>query len=140
MTTTARRALLLALAITAVVVGTWAYFAPAHWHATFPGFGRHWLPVLGPYNEHLVKDVGGMYLGLMALSLAAATRPADTFVVRIAGTAWTVFNVLHLTYHLQHLGMYQPSDQILNVIALSLPTLAGAALLLPARTPKTAKT
>lgn len=130
-TTTARRAVLLLLATTAALVGIWAYFAPAHWHATFPGFGHHWLPPLGPYNQHLVKDAGAMYLALLALTLAATWRAADTFTVRLAGTAWTVFNTLHLIYHLQHLGMYQPVDQALNAITLSLVTLASAVLLLP---------
>ncbi|MEO6090747.1 MAG: hypothetical protein ABIQ18_47360 [Umezawaea sp.] len=138
MTTTARRATLLVLATTAALVGTWAYSAPEHWHATFPGFGHHWLPPLGPYNHHLVKDVGALYLALLALSLAAAWRAADTFTVRLAGTAWTVFNSLHLVFHLQHLGVYEPVDQALNVITLSLVTIAGAVLLLPGGTvPKT---
>ncbi|HEX6342555.1 hypothetical protein [Umezawaea sp.] len=133
MTTNARRIVLLLLALTAAVVGSWAYLAPVHWYSTFPGFGRRWLPVLGPYSEHLVKDVGAMYLGLLGLSLAAAWRATDTFTVRVAGVGWTVFNVLHLAYHLQHLGMYQPIDQVLNAVALSSFAVAGAVLLLPAR-------
>jgi hypothetical protein len=139
MTPTARRAVLLLLAATAAFVGFWAYFAPEHWYATFPGLGHHWQPVLGPYNPHLAKDVGAMYLGLTALSLAATWRTTDTFVTRLTGGAWTVFNVLHLIYHLQHLAMYQPLDQALNVISLVLVTIAGAALLLPARREQTAK-
>ncbi|MCS7478624.1 hypothetical protein ACFFQW_13635 [Umezawaea endophytica] len=133
MTTSSRRVVLLLLAVVAASVGCWAYFAPVHWYDTFPGFGHRWLPVLGPYSEHLVKDVGAAYLGLTALSLAAAWRAADTYVVRIAGAGWTVFNVLHLAYHLQHLGMYQPVDQVLNVVALVSIAIGGAVLLLPAR-------
>jgi hypothetical protein len=133
MTTSYRRVVLILLGVTAAFVGSWAYFASESWYATFPGFGHHWLPVLGPYNQHLAKDVGAMYLGLMALSFAAASRPGDTFVVRIAGAGWTVFNVLHLAYHLQHLGMYQPVDQVLNAVSLSLFVIAGAVLLLPRR-------
>lgn len=134
MTTSSRRAVLLVLAVTAAFVGFWAYFASESWYATFPGFGRHWLPVLGPYNQHLVKDVGAMYLGLTALSLAATWRAADTFVVRMAGIAWFVFSVLHLIYHLEHLGVFEPVDQALTVISLSLFVIGGAVLVLPAKT------
>ena len=133
MTTTTRRTVLVLLALSAALVGPWAYFAPENWYATFPGFGHHWLPVLGPYNEHLVKDVGAMYLGLLALSLAALGRATDTYLTRTTGAAWTVFNTLHLTYHLQHLGMYQPTDQALNAITLSTVTIASALLLLPTK-------
>ena len=134
MTTSTRRVVLLLLGVTAAFVGTWAYFAPESWYATFPGPGHHWLPVLGPYNQHLAKDVGAMYLALTALSITTATRPQDTFTTRITGTTWTVFNTLHLIYHLQHLNMYQPTDQALNAITLSLLTIASATLLLPHKT------
>lgn len=54
-----RRILLAFLLLTGLVTGAWAYVAPMSWYTTFPGFGLSWLPQLGPFNEHLVKDVGG---------------------------------------------------------------------------------
>jgi hypothetical protein len=68
-------------------------------YQSFPGFGRHWLPVLGSYNEHLARDVGAMYLGLMILSVGAVMRISDDYLVRLTGASWTVFNALHLIYH-----------------------------------------
>ncbi|MEV2231814.1 hypothetical protein AB0H69_25060 [Streptomyces phaeochromogenes] len=44
---------------------------------------------------------------------------------------WLVFNVLHLSYHMQHLGMYGTRDQVLNVVTLTLLVLSSAALLVP---------
>lgn len=105
--------------------GGWAYFAPGNWYSTFPGFGRSWLPQLGPFNEHFAADVGAAFLAYAMLSLIAFVRAGDVRVARVTGLAWLVFNVLHLSYHLTMLGMYDTSDQVLNVIGLS------AAVVLP---------
>ncbi|MCP9276274.1 hypothetical protein [Mycolicibacterium arenosum] len=133
--TTVHRILLALLAVTGVLVGSWAYFAPKHWYDTFPGLGLRWLPQLGPYNEHFVKDVGAFYLGLTVLSVCAFVYIANATLVRVAAGAWTVFNLLHLVFHVQMLHMYEPRDQVLNVIALSTVLLVSLALLLPQRAP-----
>ena len=133
MTATVQRVLLLVLAVVAVSIGGWAHFAAAGWYATFPGLGMSWLPRLGPYNEHLVKDVGSFYLGFAALSLAAAWRPRNTALVAATGVAWVVFSVPHLVYHLRHLEMYDGVDRVLNVVSLSAFVVAGALLLLRPR-------
>lgn len=128
-----QRALLCVLTVTGVSTGLWAYLAPRHWYDTFPGMGLTWLPQLGPYNEHFAKDVGAMFLALALLSVLAAVHVANTTLVRITGGAWTVFNVLHWLYHMQMLHMYEPRDQVLNAVALTVITLVSARLLVPAR-------
>ncbi|MDQ0775292.1 hypothetical protein QF026_003758 [Streptomyces aurantiacus] len=122
------------LAVTALYTGAWAYFAPKQWHATFPGFGMSWLPQLGPYNEHLAKDAGAMFLALAALTAVALSSVRNNRLVQTTGAAWLVFNVLHLSYHMQHLGMYGTRDQVLNVVLLSVLVLSSASLLVPAST------
>jgi hypothetical protein len=97
---TLQRLLLGYLALTGGVTGVWAYAAPRHWYDTFPGLGMSWLPPLGPYNEHFVKDVGAFYLGLTALSVLATVYVANATLVKVAACAWTVFNALHLILHL----------------------------------------
>jgi hypothetical protein len=124
-----RRFALVSLAVIGAYTGFWAYFAPRHWHDRFPGFGRSWLPQLGPFNEHLAKDAGAMFLALTVLSLIALRYVHNDVLVRTAGLAWLTFNVLHLTYHLQHLHMYGTFDKILNVITLSVAALLSIALL-----------
>jgi hypothetical protein len=47
MTVTTRRWTLGILAALATYVGPWAALAPENWWDTFPGGGRHWLPMLG---------------------------------------------------------------------------------------------
>jgi hypothetical protein len=133
MKSTLHRALLGLLAATGVVVGGWAYAAPRHWYDTFPGMGLSWLPQLGPYNEHFVKDVGAMYLALALLSVFAAVHLTNTTLLRVTAGAWTVFNLLHFIFHMQMLHMYDPRDQILNAIALSAVLVASVVLFLPIR-------
>jgi len=137
MTIPRRRALLVFLIVVAIPLGLWAYFAPESWYTTFPGFGHRWLPPLGPYNQHLVKDVGSWFLALTVLSALALTAAANDAVIRLTAATWLTFNIFHLVYHIQMLHMYQPVDQVLNMIALGLLTLVSAALLIPVRTRET---
>lgn len=125
-----RRTLLGLLVVTGLVVGGWAYLDPAGWYATFPGLGRHWLPPLGPYNEHLAKDTGALYLALAVVTCGALRRSAGAGTVRAVAAAWTVFNALHLIYHVPHLHVYDTVDQVLNVVGLGGLLAVSASLLL----------
>lgn len=121
------------LALTGLYTGGWAYLSPQSWYENFPEFGLSWLPQLGPYNEHLAKDDGAMFLALVALAVIAMCHIRNNRIVQTAGAVWLVFNVLHLIYHLQHLDMYGTRDQVLNVITLSALVLLSVPLTLPAR-------
>ena len=61
------RASLWFLAVNGAVVGIWALFFPQAFYDSFPGMGRSWVSVDGPFNEHLVRDVGGSFLSLAQL-------------------------------------------------------------------------
>lgn len=130
-TVAADRTCLVVLGLVGVYVGGWAYFAPLAWYRSFPGFGLSWLPALGPYNEHLAKDTGAMYLALTVLSALALWRIADVVLVRVTGASWLVFNVLHLGYHVPMLHMYGLRDQVLNMVGLGLVVVLALALVLP---------
>lgn len=119
-----RQVVLAVLALSAADVGVWAELDPSDWYRSFPGLGMHWLSVLGPYNEHLSRDVGGLYLALLVLSVGAMFRAKDTYLVRLTGGAWAAFAIPHLIYHSAHLDMYGIRDQVLNVV-----TLGGTVLL-----------
>ena len=64
------------LSVTPPFVGAWAPAAPSSFYADFPFPGRHWVRLLGPYNEHLVRDVGGLYLALLVITVWAIAKPA----------------------------------------------------------------
>ena len=134
MTPTLQRTLLLVLAATGAYTGPWASIAPRSFYDSFPGLGRVWIAVDGPYNEHLIRDVGATYTALLVLSLLAAIslKPA---VVATAGWTWLTFGTLHLSYHLPHLGDLDRTDQVLNVVALGGSFVLAALLVLPQRAP-----
>lgn len=133
MTLIVHRGCLILLTIVGLSLGVWAYFAPLHWYSTFPGMGMNWLPVLGPYNEHLVTDVGAMFLALGVLSALAVYYLRNRPVVVITAISWSVFNVLHLIYHLGMLHMYGARDAVLNGVGLGLLLAVSLVLLIPAR-------
>lgn len=120
------------LALSAAFVGGWAQFAPEAFYEYFPLPGHHWVSGLGPYNEHLVRDVGGLYLALLMISGWTVVRPREeTF--RASGLGWTVFSIGHLVFHLGHLGMFPVLDQVGSAVTLGGTLLLGAALLVPVR-------
>lgn len=124
-----RRLVLGLTVVIAAYVGVWAQFFPDAFYTSFPGFGLHWTDVDGPNNEHLIRDVGSLYLALGAASVAAFfTR--EVVVSRVVGLAWAVFGVLHFVYHLLHLPTALV-DLVGNVVSLGLTALCGILLALP---------
>lgn len=121
------------VALTSAYVGCYAYFATGSWYANFPGLGLRWLPQLGPYNEHFAKDVGAANLAFTALALVALANVRKPVVVQLAGAALLVFNVLHFVYHMTMLHMYEPRDQVLNVVTLALLVVVSVILVIPSR-------
>jgi hypothetical protein len=117
-----------ALAGSAGVVGLWAATAPRAFYDSFPWPGHRWVSALGPYNEHLTRDVGGLYLALLALSTWAAVRPSRD-LLRVTGVAWLASGIPHLGFHLGHLAMFDPVDQIEMATSLGATVLAAGALL-----------
>ena len=60
------------LGLVGLFVGTWATFFPRSFYDDFPaGSGHAWVAADGPYNEHLVRDVGALNLALAAVAIAA---------------------------------------------------------------------
>ncbi len=127
------RSVLALLGGSGAVTGGWAYAAPRRWYDTFPGLGMSWLPQLGPYNEHFVKDVGAMFLAMAAVTAVTFVLVANQTLVRVIAVMWLVFNTLHCVYHLSMLQMYNTRDATVNGILLPLAVLAAAALFVPVR-------
>jgi 2-alkyl-3-oxoalkanoate reductase len=134
-------AALLYLMLTGLLVGVWAQFAPRSFYDAFPGLGFAWVSVDGPYNEHLVRDVGGLNLALAVLAVVALVTGRRS-VTRAFGLASLVYQLPHLIYHVVHVGALPTTlEQILQTGTLVLATLASFALLEPTRssTPSSAQ-
>lgn len=123
------RAGLLFLLLASLSVGPWAQFAPGSFWEGFPGLGRAWVSTDGPYNEHLVRDVGGLQLGMTVVLLAALLRPADGLVL-VAALASIVWQAPHAVYHLVHVGdLPTLADQLAQSVLLVLTLAVAVALL-----------
>jgi hypothetical protein len=129
------RVVLVVLAVQGAIVGVWATFAPRSFYDDFPGGGREWVSPDGPFNEHLVRDVGSLYLAVTLVTIAAAVLLVRSLVV-VAALGWLAQGIPHLVYHVRHLDVYETGDQVANVTGLVLvPLLAIAALVLSAKMP-----
>lgn len=132
------RVVLALWAAVSVQLAIWATFAPRSFYDDYPGFGREWVRVDGPYNEHFVRDFGALNLALAVVTIAALVTLSRPMVVAVA-VAWLAWSVPHLVYHLRHLDVFSSGDKVVNVFLLaSLPVLAVVVLVLtlqrPART------
>ncbi len=115
------------------LVGFWAAFAPHSFYGDFPGGGRHWISVDGPYNEHLIRDVGELSLALFAVVVAAAISLSIP-LVRATLAAVIVNGALHVVYHARHLDTLAAGDGVAVMASLALgPVIAVALLVLTVR-------
>jgi hypothetical protein len=112
------RAALALLFAAAAPIGLTAAFAPRSFYDDFP-FVTHWVDLLPPYNEHLVTDVGGLYLAF-ALLFAWAARTLDRTLIRATCTAWLLAATLHLIFHAAHLGNFTTADAVGQIASLAL--------------------
>ena len=114
----------------AAFVGLWAQLGPRSFYESFPLPGHHWIAPTGAFNEHFVRNVGGLYLALGVISAWAAFRPTLERT-RLAGTAWSIFNLPHLLFHVNHLDEFGRADQVGNLVTLISLVALGLVLLTP---------
>lgn len=120
------------LAWPAVVLGVWAAFAPRGFYDDFPGFGRMWVAVDGPYNEHLVRDFGAMNLALAFVTIVALVG-LHRHAINAALGGWLVFGVPHLVYHLRHLDVFDRGDKVAVGLSVAIAPALAAVLLVRRR-------
>jgi hypothetical protein len=111
------RAMLVLICAYCLVLGALAAFAPHTFYDDFPFFAR-WVELLPPYNEHLVTDVGGLYLGF-ALLFGWAAWALERTLVRAACTAFLLSAVIHLIFHAGHLEGFGTADAIAEIASLA---------------------
>lgn len=126
------RAGLAYLALSFLLIGIWAQFFPQSFYTDFPGLGRAWVRIDGPFNEHLIRDVGGLNLGL-GLAAIFTLRFLQTRVIQVVCLVIFVYSLPHYVYHLAHL-LVLPSalDQVANIVLLGLNVFIPLALMIVA--------
>ena len=109
-------------------VGGWQVLAPRSFYEDFPGFGRSWVSVDGPYDEHLLRDVGqgNTALGVVAL---VALSTGGVWLARTTGLAAVVAYLPHQLHHQLTLHLLETtSDEVLQTATLSLVSVAAVLL------------
>jgi hypothetical protein len=116
------------MAVTPAYVGIWATVAPRGFYDTFPGAGHHWVSAVGAYDEHLVRDVGALYLGSLVV-LAFAFAWLDRRLVQAALVSYAVAAVPHLAYHATALDNLSTGDAVAEMAGLAIGVVLPLALL-----------
>ena len=105
--------------------GVQQQFLPRFFYDQFPGFGMTWVSPDGPFNEHLMRDLGGANLGLTLLIFLAIARPT-AYLVRGVAIAVLIAQAPHFIYHALHLDLLPNTlERVLQTASL------GIALLVP---------
>jgi hypothetical protein len=126
------RAGLAYLALSFLLIGIWAQFFPQSFYNDFPGLGRAWVRLDGPFNEHLIRDVGGLNLGLGLAAIFALYFP-QARVIQAVCLVMFVYGLPHDIYHLTHLSVLPTTlDQIANIVLLGLNVFIPLALMIVA--------
>lgn len=115
------------LSFVSVQIGVWALVAPLSFYDDFPGLGRAWVSVDGPYNEHLVRDVGALNLAVAVLFVTAAIRLGRELVT-IAGVVAVVWGLPHAVYHLFNTDVLDTSDVAASLFGLIAFVVLGGGL------------
>ncbi|MFI6100520.1 hypothetical protein ACIA8G_33650 [Lentzea sp. NPDC051213] len=122
------RAGLAFLALVEVILGGWPLLAPQHFYDNFPLPAHQWVAYYPPFNEHLLRDFGGLNLALgVVLVFAAVTLERRLTQAVLIG--YLAFAVPHLIFHLGHLSHMPFADQAGNVVSLVAVVLIPLALL-----------
>ena len=120
------------LTLVSLEVGVWAQFAPRSFYDNFPGLGRAWVRVDGPFNEHLVRDVGGLNLAISAVLIAAFVTLSRPMIIA-ASVATLLYGVPHLVYHIANTDGLGSGDVIVSIGGLALFAAVPIALIVVSR-------
>jgi hypothetical protein len=103
-----------------------ATFAPRSFFDDFP-LGRSWISATGDlYNEHLTRDVGGLFTAMIIVTAWTLWRRHPTAPI---ATAWLIQGALHAGFHIGHLDGYETIDKLGLLASLAaIPVLAVIAL------------
>lgn len=129
MNTSIARGVAWALAASAGYVGFWAIAWPQSFFTSFPGLGQAWVAPLGSFNEHLVRDVGGLYVALLVFSSWAAAR-GNAGALRALGWGWLAFGLPHLAFHATHRHGFSTTEWAASLTPLTFAALGATILVL----------
>ncbi len=116
--TTSDRAITVIIGALAVVHagnGLYMFFAPQTWFFTTPG-----VVDTGPFNHHLVQDVGSAYFMTAVAAAFAIATPALRFPLMALAS---VFVGLHAVIHVVDIAKGRCGDPTDDILAVIIPAL-----------------
>ena len=120
---------ILAMAFESGLIAVHALFFPRYFYEAFL-LGRGWVQMLPPYNEHITRDLGALYLGFFVV-LAYAALKLSRDVVNASILGFIAATVPHMVFHALHThDAPLLLDKILQVGLLAVTVIICAALLL----------
>lgn len=122
-----RAAVLGLFAVQYAIIGGWAVAAPRNFYDEFPGGGWACFAVDGPYNEHLVRDVGALLTATCVVSIYALVERSPA-AARATGLLVAVFSLPHTLYHAATAGLLPADEGIVNVVTLGAVLALACAL------------
>jgi hypothetical protein len=113
-------------------VGLWALFRPRSFFLDFPPLWGSWVSAFPPYNEHLVRDVGGLYTAWFVVFLWVSVS-LDRTLLKVSMVSWLVFAIAHFIFHIANTKNLSDTDLVAQVVSLGLMILLPIALLAAGR-------
>ncbi|WP_460442407.1 hypothetical protein [Amycolatopsis stemonae] len=125
---TITRVLFIVFGLVEVPIGLWPLITPTGFYQDFPGVRTGWVSMDGAFNEHLLRDFGGLNLALAATLIGAAVI-GTTAAARLASVAALLYGLPHFVYHVGHVGHFELIDQVLIIGLTGLTVLVPLVLL-----------
>lgn len=110
------------LGIGAIANGVFMLVSPANWYFAVPG-----VTTTGPFNQHFVRDIGLIFIGVGAAFLLGAIRPVYRTVAWGAAAVWLSGHALFHFWEVA-VGICSPSDVLRDFPAVTLPALLAIAI------------
>lgn len=114
------------LGIGGIVNGIFMLVAPANWYFAVPG-----VTSTGPFNQHFVRDIGLVFMGVGAAFLLGAARPIYRTLAWGAAAIWLSGHALFHFWEVA-VGICGPSALARDFPAVTLPALLAVAITLNA--------
>lgn len=122
------RAVLLALGVGQIANGVWATFFPRSFYDDFPAGAGGWVAALPSYSEHLVVDIGSLFLGTGVLMVAAGVW-LERRLVAVALVTWVAWSLPHTVFHMLNLDALETGDAVAQSTVLIVTLVVPLALL-----------
>ena len=110
------------LGIGAIANGVFMLASPANWYFAVPG-----VTSTGPFNQHFLRDIGLIFVGLGAAFLLGAARPMYRTVAWGAAAVWLSGHALFHFWEVA-VGICGSSALLRDFPAVTLPALLAVAI------------